>query len=76
LGRRGAHSQYQEKGTQFAPVEQIKSQALIFERLKKQDFYKGLSHSRSLQIFLRINLDGFQKAELHAFLACSSAGDD
>ena len=34
-----------KKGTQFAPVEQIESQAaLIFERLKKQDFFKELSH--------------------------------
>lgn len=34
-----------KKGTQFAPVEQIESQAaLIFERLKTRDSFKGLSH--------------------------------
>lgn len=75
MGRRGAHSQYQEKGTQFAPVEQIKSQALIFERLKKQDFYKGLSHSRSLQIFLRINLDG-TLLDMYNLSVCYSAKDN
>ena len=34
-----------KKGTQFAPVEQIESQAMqIFERLKTRNFFKGLSH--------------------------------
>ena len=33
-----------KKGTQFAPVEQIESQAAqIFERLKTRNFFKGLS---------------------------------
>ena len=33
-----------KKGTQFAPVEQIESQAMqIFERLKTRNFFKGLS---------------------------------
>ena len=33
-----------KKGTQFVPVEQIESQAaLIFERLKTQNFFEGLS---------------------------------
>ena len=36
-----------KKGTQFAPVEQIESQAaLIFERLKTRDFFKDLSHDK------------------------------
>jgi Protein involved in cell division len=34
-----------KKGTQFAPVAQIESQAMqIFERLKTRNFFKGLSH--------------------------------
>ena len=36
-----------KKGTQFALVEQIESQAaLIFERLKTRNFFKSLSHDR------------------------------
>ena len=35
-----------KKGTQFAPVEQIESQAMqIFEQLKTQNFFKGLSRN-------------------------------
>ena len=34
-----------KKGTQFAPAEQIENQAAqIFERLKTQNFFRGLSH--------------------------------
>ena len=34
-----------KKGTDFCPVEMIESQAkLIFDRLKEQNYFKGLSH--------------------------------